>query len=440
MGELLWLHSGGAFNKNPDNDLGNYPSRFEISGGPSDEQNIMNNLYDNIMPNEAVTDYRCFYLWNPNTSFAMEDIELELTQCNTCLTEIEYGSKLQDDIQQISITCLNESMPDIGGFIILDTEFGSPFTISYTGDWGAFGVEMQTRINEQPWCEDVTVTGINPFIITFTGGVGNRCVQPIRVVQNDLTNYGLCRYNTQIYFACDAWNGYNDSIVLVVQKISDHVPLTGFLRIYNPLNGLWDSYQYYNHDAYNFYLSTPLQFNLVGFLGSCPPIGVLYSPMYDPAYPGYYVSAYNDPQNWQRWYPSPVYVDKDGNSLPLPVPWGVIEAPCDHNYCQVDVCKIQEGSPINTIAKPILTEFNTPDSSFTNTLIEVGNLRPNEGFYLWIQRTARFISCCSFTDISRISGIGDPLCCSVISCCSQDFLSINVAGVKVDWPLQTYGG
>ncbi len=415
MGELLWLHSGGAFNKNPDNDLGNYPSRFEISGGPPDEQNIMNNLYDNIMPNETgVTDYRCFYLWNPNTTFAMQDIELELTQCNTCGSEIEYGSKLQDDIQQISITCLNESVPDIGGFVILDTEFGAPFTISYTGDWGAFGVEIQTRINEQPWCESVTVTGSNPFIVTFTGGVGNRNVQPIRVVQNDLTNYGLCRYNTQIYFACDAWNGYGDSIVLVVQKISDHVPLTGTLRIYNPLNGLWDSYGYYNHDDYNFYLSTPLTFNLVGFLGSCPPTGQIY----DPTVPGYYVSAYDDPQNWQRWYPSPVYVDANGNPLPLPVPWGVIEAPCDHNYCQVNVTKIQEGSPINTIAKPIVTEFVMPDSTFTNTLISVGNLRPNEGFYIWTQRTTP----------------------SVISCCSQDFLNVNVVGVKVSWPLQTYTG
>jgi hypothetical protein len=407
MGELLWLHSGGAFNKNPDNDLGNYPSSFEISGGPPNEQNTMNNLYDNIMPNEGMTDYRCFYLWNPNTSFAMESIELELTQCNTCGSEIEYGSKLQDDIQQISVTCLNESVPDTGGFLILDTEFGAPFTISYTGDWGAFGVEIQTRINEQPWCESVTVTGSNPFVISFTGGVGNRNVQPIRVVQNDLTNYGLCRYNTQIYFACDAWNGYGDSIVLVVQKISDHVPLTGTLRIYNPLNGLWDSYQYYNHDDYNFYLSTPLQFNLVGFLGSCPPVGTASG-----------INLYNDPKNWQRWYPSPIYVDSSGNPLPLPVPWGVIEAPCDHNYCQVNVTKVQEGSPINTIAKPILTEFMVPDSSFSNTLISVGNLRPNEGFYVWTQRTAP----------------------STISCCSQDFLSISVTGIKISWPLQTYTG
>lgn len=413
MGELLWLHSGGAFNKNPENDLGNYPSHFEISGGPPDEQNTMNNLYDNVKPDEAgMTDYRCIYLWNPNTSFAMENIELELTQCDACGSEIEYGSKLQDDIQEISIKCSDDSEPDIGGFVIFDTEFGAPFTISYTGDWTAFGTEMQSRLNEQPWCESVTVTGSNPFTVTFTGGVGNRNVQPIRVVQNDLTNYGLCRLNTQIYFACDAWNGYGDSIVLVVQKIGDHIPQTGTLRIYNPLTGLWDSYAYYAHDDYTFDLSSPLQFNLVGFLGSCPPSGFIP----DPLNPGYYINTYNDPKNWQRWYPSPVYVDPDGNSLPLPVPWGVIEAPCDHNYCQVNVVKVQEGSPINSIAKPIITEFTMPDSTFSNISISVGNLRPNEGFYLWTQRTTP----------------------SVISCCSVDFLNINVVGVKVSWPLSTF--
>lgn len=412
MGELLWLHSGGAFNKNPDNDLGNYPSRFEISGGPSDEQNTMNNLFDNVQPDESgTTDYRCFYLWNPNVNFAMQDIQLELTQCEICGSLIEYGSKLKDDIQKVTVSCSGDSEPDVGGFAIFDTEFGAPFTVSYTGDWSTFGTDMQARINEQPWCASVTVVGSNPFVISFTGGVGHRNVQLMRVVQNNLTNYGLCRYNTQIYFACNAWNGYGDSIVLVVQKISDHVPQTGTLRIYNPLSGLWDSYNYYAHDDYTFSLSTPLQFNLVGFLGNCPPTGELYNP-----YSGYYVSAYDDPINWQRWYPSPVYVDSNGNPLPLPVPWGVIEAPCDHNYCQISIVKIQQGCPINCIAESIENEFTMPDATFSNTLIDIGNLRPNEGFYVWVQRTTP----------------------SVISCCYQDFLNISVTGLKVSWPLSTY--
>lgn len=416
MGELLWLHSGGAFNKEPENDLGNYPSQFEISGEPPEEINAtMNNLYDDVMPEEAGTvDYRCFYLWNPNTAAAIENIQLQLSQCDDCGSDIQYGSKLQNDIQKISITCSDGSEPDKNGFVIFDIEFGSPFTVYWTGSWAAFGADLQARINEQVWCDEVIVTGTNPFTVEFKGGVGNRNVQLIRVVQNDLTNYGLCRLNTQIYFACDKWNGYGDTVVLVVQPISDHIPLTGTLRIYNPLTGLWDAYDYSNHDTYTFSLNEKLKFNLVGFLGSCPPTGLIQA---GGKPPGTKISAYNDPQNWQRWYPSPVYYGgyPGGSPEPLPAPWGVLEAPCDKNYCQVCIIKTQEGSPINSVAKPILTEFIEPDSQFSKMTYNVGNLRPNEGFFWWTQRTTP----------------------SVISCCLRDYFDIQAAGVKVTWPLIT---
>ncbi|NIQ14485.1 MAG: hypothetical protein GTO02_08805, partial [Candidatus Dadabacteria bacterium] len=378
MGELLWLHSGGAFNKEPENDLGNFPSKFQISGEPPAELNRMNNLFDDVMPEEAgMTDYRCFYIWNSYTEIAIEGISMELQQCLECGSDIEHGSKLQNDIQEITITCTNESEPDIGGFVIFQIEMGAPFTVYYNGDWCQFRNDLQARIREQPWCELVTVEGCNPFTVEFRGGVGNRNMQMIKVIQNDLTNFGLCRYNTQIYFACDAWNGFGDEIVLVVQPISNHVPLSGILRIYNPLTGLWDEYPYHNHDTYRFFLTRSLEFNLVGFLGSCPPIGIEPAPDLGP---GYYISLYNDPKNWQRWYPSPVYYGGyPAGPNRLPAPWGVVEAPCDKDYCQVCIVKKQEGSPINSIAEPILTEFTAPDSEFSTLIFVVGNLKPNEG-------------------------------------------------------------
>jgi hypothetical protein len=175
---------------------------------------------------------------------------------------------------------------------------------------------------------------------------------------------------------------------------------------------LWDIYPYNSHDLYTFDLSKPLEFNLVGFLGSCPPVGVVPNP----ANPAQYINLYNDPKNWQRWYPSPIYYGgKPGEPLPLPVPWGVIEAPCDKNYCQICIVKKQEGSPINTIAKPILTEFTAPDSEFSKQNYFVGNLRPNEGFYWWTKRTTP----------------------SVIDCCLRDYFDIRVVGEKVTWPLIT---
>lgn len=410
MGELLWLHSGGAFNKEPERDLGNYPSKFQISGEPSEEPNRMNNLYDDVMPEEVgMVDYRCFYLWNPYTTVAMEGIELELEQCQTCGSEIQYGSKLQNDIQTIEIICKDGSEPDLNGYVIFDTEFGAPFTVFWKGDYCTFGADLQARLRESPWCEEVTVTGCNPYEVEFKGGAGNRNVRLIRIVQNDLVNLGLCRYNTQIYFACDAWNGFGDSIILVVQPISDHVPQSGILRIYNPMNGLWEPYPYNSHDEYTFDLSKPLEFNLVGFLGSCPPVGEVQLGTG-------YINLYNDPKNWQRWYPSPVYYGGppgSGQPLPLPVPWGVLEAPCDKNYCQVCVVKTKEGSPINSIAKPIVNELATPDSEFFTHPILVGNLKPNEGFFWWTQRYTPSV------------------------CCLRDYFDIRITGVKVTWPLRT---
>ncbi len=419
MSELLWLHSGGAFNKEPENDLGNYPSRFELSGEPPDEPNTMNNLFDDVTPEESTsgnTDYRCFYMWNKNATFALTDITLNLEVCEACIPDIEFGSKLQDEVQQIKITCDGNGSPEVGGYVIFDVGFGFPFTVTYNGDWAQFATDLQSLINEQPWCEDVTVTGTNPFIITYTGGVGNRRMPPIRIIQNNLVNNGLCTYNTQIYFSCDDYNGYGDAIVRVVQKISDNVPNTGTLRIYNPLTGLWDAYDYFSHDDYNFSLLQNLEFNLVGFLGSCPPTDKSNSTN-DPNLQGDDEQLLDDSQNWQRWFPSPAFDDPSGNPQPMPAPWGVIEVePCpEGKTCQICVEKVTEGSPINCIATPIPTENDEPDASFFELNMSIGNLRPNEGFFLWVKRT------------TPPSGLP----------CLRAYFDITASGTKVSWPLTT---
>lgn len=400
MGELLWLHSGGSFNKDPKRDLGNYPSKFQISGEPASETNVMNNLFSDILAADVLAgtiDYRCFYIWNPNTSYALTGVSVSLAPCGTCGATLFHGSKLQNDIQQIEILCSGfESTPDIGGFVIFDTEFGPPFTIYYNGNWNQFGIDLQAALNLLPWCTTVTVsTSGSTFTVNFIGEAGNRNVRLIRIVQNNLQNIGISRLNTVTYYACDDWNGYLDSQVKTVQEISNYVPNSGTLKIYNPLTGLWDSYTYHAHDTHIFYLDAPLQFNLVGFIGSCPPTGDV-----------------NDAENWQRGFPSPVWVDNAGNNLPLPTPWGVIEAPLSEKVCQIAITKTQQGAPINDIAAPIASTTTTPDATFSNMAIDVGNLRPNEGFYWWIKRSA---------------GGATP--------CLNDNFSITVSGDKVIWPL-----
>lgn len=374
MADLQWLHSGGSFNKEPSNDLGSFPSKFQISGEPPGEPNVMNNLFDDVMPEEAqsgLTDYRCFYIWNPSPTTAIENASMSITECDAPCSGVpitgpvvNFGSNLIDDVQILEIDCAGfEMQPDPGGFVILDTEFGPPFTVYWTS-FAQFGTDLQARLNELPWCSAVTVTGTNPYTITFTGEAGHRNVQLMRVIQNDLLVKGVGRYNTVTYYSCEDWNGYGDFQVKTVYPISNYVQPSGNLRIYNPLTGLWDVYAYSSFSGNIFNLSEPLQFNMVGFVGTCPPTGNI-----------------SDSQNWQRGTISPE------TDTPLAVPWGVIEAPILDKNCQVCIRKQTQGSPINTYAKPIKTDTEVPDNTGLDMNTKyIGNLRPNEGFYIWVER------------------------------------------------------
>lgn len=423
MSLLQWLHSGGAFNKEPENDLGNYPSQFNISGAliePTIQYNVMNNLFRDVMPEETaagMTDFRCFYLWNFDTSTAVKFISLSLDQCTACGSYIQYGSNWQNDVQTITISCMGfESVPDNDGFVIFQCEFGPPFTIYYTtvGGFSQFASDLQSAFNLLPWCEGVTVSGTNPFIVTFAGQAGNRNVQLIRVIQNDLLIKGISRLDTVTYYASDPWNGFGDMQVKTVEPISNYVPQSGTINIYNPLTGLWNLYPYRDIvdstgdsrpiDAttpyYIFQLSETLEFNLVGFLGM------------NPAGPNY--GNVDDPENWQRAKTSP---ETDTN---LPVPWGVIEVPLQDKNCCVSVGKTTQGSPINTIAAPIPTPYIPPVSTFTVSALpptDVLNLRPNEGFFIWVQR---------MTPPSATP-------------CLRDYFTINIVANQVIWPLDSGG-
>lgn len=411
MGDLLWLHSGGSFNKEPENDLGNYPSRFDLGGEPPGEPNVMNNLFDDIVPEEAkkgMIDYRCIYFWNPAAANAITDVQVDIAQCEECIPSgiLFHGSILQNDIQEIVIDCTGYSTtPDIGGYVIFSTEFGAPFTVYWTeGGWAQFKDDLQARLNALAWGSGIIVTMLGPgdFEIEFAGEVGNRNVCLMRVVQNDLTLKGRSRFHTETYFGEDPYNGFGDSIVRTVEPISDAVPQSGELHIYNPITGLWEAFPYNLHTSHEFILAKSLDFNMVGFKGTSASGST---------------GDVNYAENWQRHYPSPVYYGgyPNGQNLPLPVPWGVIDAPVSDKSCIICITKKQEGHPINTIAQEIPTDTTEPDDvTFTQTQIPVGNLRPNEGFYWWIKRETPSMS--------------PP--------CLQHFVNLTVDAMKVTWPLQ----
>lgn len=370
------LHSGGAFNKEPNLDLGNHPSEFQIAEAP------MNNLYDDVSPDEAddgLIDHRCFYIFNTHNAETMHEVKIELDppQCADGST-ITFGSNLVDDVQCLALlTTTNASSteavmvsePDTKGFVIFDTEFGAPFTVEWGGDFETFRFNLEVQLKNQPFCSACTVVGTNPYTITFTGDVGNRLVKLLRVVQNDLLCKQAATFDTVTYTDDDDFNNgptLNDlgeveklgskEIKVTTAINPEYVLPSGTLRVYNPANGLYESVAYMSFSGFIFTLVTTLTFDLPGKVGTD-------SDVFDDA---------DEPE---------------GDGTPLPVPFGTLEAPVKEHLAEISIKKTTDGSPINTIAPPIAKDTDVPDSTFGAAPIDIGVLRPQEGFFIWAKRT-----------------------------------------------------
>lgn len=343
--DIHWLHSCGSTNKNPNLDLGGTNSEFQIAEVP------LNNLFDNVSPTEAANgfiDYRCFYICNKHTKDFLTNINLTINSQAAGGANITIATKEIDDVQEVTLI---GSYPDPTGFVIFDTEFGPPFTISFTG-YVAFGIDLQTRLRESPYCNTVIVTGTNPYEVNFTGNVGKRNVQLMRVVQNDLLDKDWSRYNTVVYSTGDPWNYFGDSQIKVTRTIDpDYVPANGFVRVYNLLNGTYPRLSYTSFSGQVFTLAAPIpvSIELVGLK-----------------------------------YPSTIVLDPP---VPLPTPEGVLEVEgLINKKVNIRIDKLVEGSPIRTSAEFIDIDINTPSNVTFASVISLGFLRPEECFYVWVKR------------------------------------------------------
>lgn len=390
---IKWLHSNGPTNKEPSHDLGNFPSEFEIAQVP------MNNLFDDVSPEESsegLTDYRCFYICNTHINETIEDVIVTLTPMQESGgSEVEIGSVLQNDIQQIFIEGSPDSGgtgggPASGGYVIFQAEFGPPFTVHYdaTGFCG-FMADFETKIKMIDPGIVVTDAGggtCNPFNVEFGGSLKNRKVKLIKVVQNDLLIKDWGTYKTASYSGGNA-NGVGDKFIRVTRPINfAYVLASGTLYAYNPEadGGTFVPLEYIKITSdtdtppYDlFELLNPLPFSLPGRYGPDSPV-----------------------------FPS-------GIESPLPAGYGTIEVPLIDNTALVHICKQQDGSPINCIATPVANDTTEPENAtFTTTSLEIGTLYPQECFFLWAKR-------------DTAPGTGPFL---------QDNFSLTFKGMAVNWP------
>lgn len=147
--DLSLVLSGGSGNHNPNNSLGGNPSASPISG-------VLNNLFNDISETQAktgFTDYRCFYLFNNNSSDAFYSLLLELDTFYGNETDVEIGVELINEIQRITLS---------------GTITGGYLTISYTPP-GHDPVSVNANYNANPdiWANNIT-NALNS-IPTFSG-------------------------------------------------------------------------------------------------------------------------------------------------------------------------------------------------------------------------------------------------------------------------------
>lgn len=361
---IKWKHSNGLTNKNPDYDIGGQPSKFELAIEPK------NNLLNDVKSSNAYAgqiDYRCFYLENKYVDQALDNIQISLTSDDLCST-IYHGSKFQNEEQIITIF----GEPQVGGYMIIELEFGGTQLTCVYNDAISFASEIQNKIRTVPFCTTVDVTvdafGVNyvKYKVTFQGSAQHRKIKPIKLIQNNLTNIQGSEYRVAKYLSSDPFNQIGNIYLKVTRNIDTSQYITGTIFIFSISTGTYYRINYSSYSGDTF-TTDPLPFTLnrgdevwVNLaIGTGSPYG---GGGFSSGYGSEVASAWDDGYN---------------------LGYGEINK---ENRVTIDISKYQEGYPINQFAYVSESVYSIPDADFTKSVLNIGLLRPQEGFYMWIKR------------------------------------------------------
>lgn len=343
---MLYFHSGGPNNTSPSLDIGGAISEFEIATAS------LNNLFDDISPQEdedGLIDYRCLYIKNPYSDLYLTNPTLSINQ-NVGGSSIEFGIREVNEVQRLTFL---GGQPDEDGYIILETEFGPPFVASVdnAADLSTLATNIQNVLQEFPYCSSCTAvfTASTPptIDISFLGQVGKRKTKLTKIVANRLystTGGHFLPANCQGDPTC---NQVGSSIIRVINPIpldESSYPVPGIIYAFNDSTGLYVGLTYTAIDYINkeFTLSAPLTFSLV----------------------------VTEPESDQEAF-NEVYVP-----------------PIDDKQFLVKIEKINEGSPINTVANILPQDTIAPSNvSFDVVDISLGTIFALEYLPVWIKRT-----------------------------------------------------
>lgn len=348
MSNILWCHSGGVNNTNPNLDLGGTISMFEIALNP------LNNLFDDISPEEGesgLVDYRCFYIYNNNSNMFLLSPIITLVSQGSNGSDITIGTLTSNEIQRITIS----GTPDDDGYIILQTEFGSAFTANYNSSFANLATSIEESLQSLPFCSTCTATLTvptppeNPYIdIEFNGQAGQRKTKLIQLIANRFVSTSDGHFLPSIYTNSSLFNRTGTSIIKIDSQLPiniDSYAASGPIYVYQISTGLYVELEYssINNVTNEFNLTAPLTFDLGIPLPDDENVFICYDEVYVP----------------------------------------VLE-----KSTSVSIKKIVQGSPINTITKVIGNPTTIP-SEITFGLSPInlnGSLFAKEGMFVWVKR------------------------------------------------------
>lgn len=192
--DIVFYHSGGPANNNPNLDLGGIVSTFQLDPIP------LYNLFDDLNENESMAgmiDYRCFYIFNENPNQSLKNAKIWIEYDRPSGSLIEIGVERKDEIQTVSFT----GTPREGDSIIMNLD-GNQFAVDYNINTTIWQGNFQTEIRGINGYEDVivNVAGQVPnvvFTVYFLGDAGSRDVPLLSTVTNNLQGTVVTYMQTQ---------------------------------------------------------------------------------------------------------------------------------------------------------------------------------------------------------------------------------------------------
>lgn len=191
VGDISLVFSGGLSNSDPSQSIGGDASIYDIPGG-------INNLFEDIdSPDTDTIEYRAFYIFNDNSTSSISNTKIWIESQVYDGAFVELGVLLEDEIQQITITPIDDITSGTFEIEINYNVGPTPTTettdpISWDADLGTLAQNIQDALNNLNKFSTIEVSsdGGGVFSVTFSDKDGNKSQPSLEITNNLLISSG----------------------------------------------------------------------------------------------------------------------------------------------------------------------------------------------------------------------------------------------------------